>query len=85
MASVPASTLDDDYYHYVEQQHALVGDRNGLAYRLGDKVEVRLAEAIPVAGALRFEMLSPGRKGHVSLMKGWRGRNNPPRHRRRRR
>ena len=81
---IPAATLDDDYYHYVERQHALVGDRTGLAYRLGDKVEVRLAEAIPVAGALRFDMLSSGTKSHVSLTKGWRGRN-PPRQRRRRR
>ena len=71
---VPASTLDDDYYHYVENQHALVGDRNNLAYRLGDQVEVRLVEAVPVAGALRFEMLSEGRKQHVSLTKGWRGK-----------
>jgi ribonuclease R len=31
-----------------------------LAYRLGDLVEVRLVEAIPTAGALRFEMLSEG-------------------------
>jgi ribonuclease R len=76
---IPASTLGDDYYHYVEEQHALVGDRSGLAYRLGDRVDVRLAEAIPMAGALRFEMLSKGQKGHVSLQKGWRGRVRSPR------
>lgn len=81
---IPASTLDDDYYHFVEDQHALVGDRNNLAYRLGDQVEVRLVEAIPVAGALRFEMLSKGKKQHISLSKGWRGRT-PSRGRPRRR
>ena len=70
---IPASTLNDDYYHFVENQHAMVGDRNNLAYRLGDQVQVRLVEAIPVAGALRFEMLSEGKKQHVSLAKGWRG------------
>jgi ribonuclease R len=82
---IPASTLGDDYYHYVEEQHALVGDRTGLAYRLGDRVDVRLVEAIPTAGALRFEMLSDGGKGHVSLAKGWRGRRSQHRggHRRR--
>ena len=42
-------------------RHALVGEDTGLAYRLGDPVEVRLVEAIPAAGALRFEMLSEGR------------------------
>ena len=29
-------------------------------HRLGDVVEVRLVEAAPVAGALRFELLSEG-------------------------
>jgi ribonuclease R len=78
---VPASSLNDDYYHYIENQHAMVGDRHGRAYRLGDIVDVRLVEAIPMAGALRFEMLSEGKKGHVSLAKGW--RNKPaPRNRR---
>ncbi len=79
---VPVGTLHDDYYHFVESQHALVGDRTGLAFRLGDEVEVRLAEALPTAGALRFEMMSTGKRGHVSLAKGWRGTK---RHRGRRR
>ena len=30
-------------------------------FRLGDKVEVKLVEANPAAGALRFDMLSDGR------------------------
>ena len=33
-------------------RQALVGEDTGLAYRLGDPVEVRLVEAIPTAGAL---------------------------------
>lgn len=71
---VPASSMTGDFYHHVEEQHALVGSRSGEAYRLGDDVRVRLVEAIPTAGALRFEMLSRGKRGHVSLAKGWRGR-----------
>ena len=59
---VPAATLND-YYRYDESQHALVGDRTGDVYRLGDTVRVRLVEAVPSAGALRFEMLSPGTPG----------------------
>ncbi|HEX5959424.1 MAG TPA: ribonuclease R, partial [Hyphomicrobiaceae bacterium] len=59
---VPAATLND-YYRYHEDQHALIGDRTGDAYRLGDTVRVRLVEAVPSAGALRFEMLSPGKSG----------------------
>ena len=43
------------------RSHALIGDRTGETYRLGDRVTVRLVEAAPVAGALRFELLSGGR------------------------
>ncbi|WP_370631926.1 ribonuclease R [Phyllobacterium lublinensis] len=55
---IPISTLGDDYYLYDETNHALSGERSGKGFRLGDIVEVRLVEALPVAGALRFEMLS---------------------------
>jgi ribonuclease R len=39
----------------------MVGSRSGESYRLGDRVTVKLVEAAPVAGALRFELLSEGR------------------------
>jgi ribonuclease R len=58
---VPASSIGREYFYHDEARHALVGEDTGLAYRLGDPVEVRLVEAIPTAGALRFEMLSEGR------------------------
>jgi ribonuclease R len=63
---VPVSSLHNDFYNHVEGQHALVGKRTGETFRLGDTVEVRLVEAIPSAGALRFEMLSEGKKGRVA-------------------
>jgi ribonuclease R len=59
---VPASSIGREYFYHDEVHQALVGEETGLAYRLGDPVEVRLVEAIPTAGALRFEMLSEGRK-----------------------
>jgi len=64
---VPAAALGKDYYRHSESAHALVGDRTGEAFRLGDVVRVRLVEAIPTAGALRFEMLSEGKQleGHT--------------------
>jgi ribonuclease R len=40
----------------------MVGARSGESYRLGDPVTVKLVEAAPVAGALRFEILSEGRR-----------------------
>jgi ribonuclease R len=55
---VPAATIGGDF-RLLEREHALAG-RSGETYRLGDEVRVRLIEAIATAGALRFEMLSPG-------------------------
>jgi ribonuclease R len=58
---VPAGTLGNDYFAYNEAAHALVGQASAMAYRLGDRVTVKLVESVPVAGALRFELLSEGR------------------------
>ena len=58
---IPISTLGKDYFIYDEAHQALSGEKTGLGYQLGDVVEVKLVEAIPLAGALRFEMLSEGR------------------------
>jgi ribonuclease R len=60
---IPAATLGADYFRFDESARALVGAKTGETYRLGDKVEVKLVEAAPFAGALRFEMLSDGAKG----------------------
>src|SRR5262249_26975891 len=57
---VTIRTLGSEYYNYDETRHALIGSRSGAMYRLGDVVDVRLVEAAPVAGALRFELLSEG-------------------------
>ena len=83
---VPISTLGQEFFMHAEAAHALVGTQSGLGYRLGDIVTVRLVEAIPTAGALRFEMLSEGRKGFAALTKGHSGGGSmrrPPRPRRR--
>jgi ribonuclease R len=69
---VPARTLGADYYRYNEARHALIGDHTGESYRLGDHVSVKLVEAAPVAGALRFELLSEGRYDVT-------GKTRPPR------
>ena len=58
---IPVSTLGTDYFRHDEGGHALIGERSGESFRLGDVVQVKLVEALPVAGALRFEMLTEGR------------------------
>lgn len=80
---VPVSTLGQDFYNHVEESHALVGSRSNETYQLGDEVTVRLVEAVPTAGALRFEMLTPGKKGTLSHLKGAHKFRKRPRQRRR--
>jgi ribonuclease R len=58
---VPARMIGDDYFQFNEAGRAMVGRHTGASFRLGDPVSVKLVEAAPVAGALRFELLSEGR------------------------
>jgi ribonuclease R len=55
---IPVSTLGDDYYIFDEAKRALVGERSNKGFQLADPVEVRLVEVVPMAGAMRFEILS---------------------------
>jgi ribonuclease R len=54
---IPIRTLGTEYFTYDETRHALIGQRSGVMHSLGDVVDVKLVEAAPVAGALRFELL----------------------------
>jgi ribonuclease R len=53
---VPARTLGFEYFRHDERQHALIGDRSGTKYSMGDTLMVRLMEAAPLTGGLRFEL-----------------------------
>ena len=72
---IPVSSLGDDYYIFDETARSLFGERSGKGYQLADRVEVRLVEVAPMAGAMRFEMLSapkplPGSKRSFHKAKG---------------
>src|SRR5437763_15411935 len=51
-----ARDLGREYFRYDEAARALVGDETGETYRIGQRVTLRLAEANPVSGSLRFEL-----------------------------
>lgn len=55
---IPISSLGDDYYIFDESARALFGERSRRGYQLADTVDVKLVEVAPLAGAMRFEMLS---------------------------
>ncbi len=73
---IPAGTLGSDYFVYDETRRALIGERTGETFQLGDPVDVRLVEAAPVSGGLRFEMLSGGRKGKPMSRRSLRSRSD---------
>ena len=54
---IPIGTLPMDYYHHDAQTHRLTGQRHGRVFTIGDTLEVRLEEANPVAGGLRFALI----------------------------
>ncbi|WP_126172816.1 ribonuclease R [Altericroceibacterium xinjiangense] len=60
---VPVSTLGNDYFRYDEAARALVGENTGERFGQGDMLELRLAEANPLTGALKFEL--PDNEGAV--------------------
>ena len=91
---VPVSTIGDEYFRYDEKAQQLVGEDSGTTYRQGQKLKLRIAEADPVSGSLRFELPDqppggarqppPERKDRVRTT-GRRGRPPNIRHQSRRR
>ena len=88
---VPVSTLGKDYFHYDEASQTLIGEKTRQEYRPGMRLELRLAEANPISGSLRFELpeggsYSPDRFKHKGKPKtgkydaGKRGRPGNIRH-----
>ncbi len=52
---LPMSALGDERFHYDEIARAIEGERSGDRYTIGQRLKLRLAEANPITGALRFE------------------------------
>jgi len=51
-----ARDLGTEYFRYDEGARTLVGDETGDTYRVGQRLTLRLAEANPVSGSLRYEL-----------------------------
>ncbi len=74
---IPASKLGDEYWVFDDGASALVAERSGRRFELGQPVRVKLSEADALSGSLLLEMLSeprPKKKGE-----------KPPAHQRHRR
>lgn len=74
---VPARDLGTEYFRYDEKSQALVGDESGDRFVSGQHLQLRLVEANPVSGALRFEL--PDGKGSAGGARDDRRRGGPKR------
>ncbi len=52
------NALKQDYFHYMETQLVLVGERTGLTFKIGQKVKVKVVKADPVTQDIDFELVS---------------------------
>jgi len=53
---LPVRDLGGEYFRFDEAAKKLVGEASGDEYAIGQVLQLRLAEANPVSGALRFEL-----------------------------
>ena len=71
---LPIREIGREYFHYDRQEQTLSGSDTGLTLSVGQRVLVRLTEAVPVTGGLMLELLElegdelprgpkPGRRG----------------------
>lgn len=61
---VHINTLDQDYFSYIPELMALVGQRTKIRYRLGDKIKVKLVSANKEARTIDFVVLDGDSRGN---------------------
>jgi ribonuclease R len=64
---IPIRSLGADYFHHDEKRQALIGQRSHVVYGMGAVLAVKLQEAAPITGGLRFSLADgspePARQG----------------------
>ncbi|WP_375206312.1 ribonuclease R [Hyphococcus sp.] len=74
---IPMRAIGSERFRFEEKEHAVIGESTGGVFRLGQAVKVKLAEAAPLTGGLRFDMLSDPLPGS-SKRKGKAGKPSQP-------
>ncbi|MEM9639029.1 MAG: S1 RNA-binding domain-containing protein, partial [Pseudomonadota bacterium] len=54
---IPMRSIGREYFHYDAEAGTLMGADTGMLISLGQRVTVRLAEAVPVTGGIALELL----------------------------
>jgi ribonuclease R len=69
---IPMRSLGRDFFKHDPKTHSLTGERSKVSYRLGHRLQVRLVEAAPLTGGLRFELADAPAAGPVPVRAGFR-------------
>lgn len=59
---IPMSRLGDERFRVAPTGHAMTGQRTRTVYRLGQPLDIVLAEVDPIAGSLVFDLAGAGRR-----------------------
>ena len=54
---IPVRTMGREFFHFDAASQTLMGSETGLTIGIGQRVTVRLVEAVPVTGGLMLELL----------------------------
>ena len=54
---LPIREIGREYFHYDPEAQVLMGSETGLEIGIGQRVTVRLTEAVPLTGGLMLELL----------------------------
>ncbi|WPD22425.1 MAG: ribonuclease R [Candidatus Electrothrix scaldis] len=60
--AIPVSEMTDDYYHYDNKGHKLVGERTGKVHRLGDLIQVQLEQVDMLSRKITFSFIGKREK-----------------------
>lgn len=74
---VPVSTLGAERFGYDEKAQRLIGESTGMQFSMGMILKLRLAEANPLTGALKFEPVDAGEGSHRIERRGTRTEHKP--------
>ena len=68
---LPLENVEDDFYHYIEEQYCVVGERTRKRITIGDKMTARLESADPETGRIEFSRPAYRKKKHYDGKKSF--------------
>jgi len=63
---IPVATLPADYYVHMEKEHALVGERSRVRYRIADRIKVKVAAVNEARKQVEFALVGSLEKGQLA-------------------